>query len=445
MTLLQTIHPLAANKRPRLVRAEGCHVWDSEGRRYLDATSGAFCVQLGYSRPDLVRAMTRAAETLPHARPTEFENEEAEHYRRELLAAAGAPYARVLFTSSGSEAVDVALKIAHRYQVRAGRADRTGVIHLDGHYHGATLGALGVTGWEPRREPYAGLLGPGTRGPAAFCRRCFRSLTHPSCRVACADAAVQSPPAALIQETIPAVGLGAPVPPPGYLARMRTLCHGAGAVWIVDEVLTGFGRTGDLFAWKRIAARADDTGATLDRQAVPDLVVFGKGAGAGYAALAGVLVAERIARALEPQGFEHFQTYAGNPIAAAVGRRVLEAMSEEKIDAQVRAREAGFKAVLESLLDLPSVYDVRGMGFLWAVELAEAKETGRPFPRERAVSRKVADACRERGVLVHAGTGSAGGANGDFLLLTPPLVADDGALLEIASVMRESIETTLHG
>src|SRR5262249_9643494 len=150
-----------------------------------------------------------------------------------------------------------------------------------------------------------------------------------SCRIACADSAVQAPPAALIQETIPAVGLGAPVPPPGYLARMRTLCHGAGAVWILDEGLTGVGRTGSLFAWKRLAARRGDAGAggapdraggapdraggapdragvAPDREAIPDIVVFGKGAGAGYAPLAGVLVADRIVRALEPDGFEHF-------------------------------------------------------------------------------------------------------------------------------------------
>jgi len=420
-------------------------VWDAEGRRYLDATSGAFCVQLGYSRPDLVRAMTRAAETLPHARTTEFENEEADGYRREILAAAGAPYTRVVLTSSGSEAVDAALKIAHRYQVRAGRADRTAVIHLDGHYHGATLGALGVTGWEPRRGPYTQLLGPGTEGPSAYCRRCFRSLTVPSCRFACADAAVQMPPAAVIQETVPAVGLGAPIPPPGYLARMRTLCHGAGAVWILDEVLTGFGRAGSLFAWKRLSARTDETGMTPDREAVPDLVVFGKGAGAGFAPLAGVLVADRIARAIEPDGFEHFQTYGGNPIAAAVGRRVLEAMAEERIDAVVREREGAFETALHGLDALPWVYDVRGVGFLWAVEIVAAKETGVAFPRERNVSRAIADACRERGVLVHAGTGCAGGLEGDFVLLAPPLVTDDAALLEIVSVLRGSIEATLQG
>jgi len=443
--LFRVTRSFAAAKRARLARAEGIHVWDDEGRRYLDATSGAFAVQLGYSRPDLVFAMARTAETLPHARPSEFENAESEGYRRELLGAAGPPYARAILTSSGSEAVDVALKIAHRYQVSAGRTERSRVIHLTGHYHGATVGGLAVTGWGVRREPYAALVGEGTPGPAAYCRRCFRSLTFPSCRLACADAAVAAPPAAVIQETIPAVGLGAPVPPPGYLARMRTLCHGAGALWIADEVLTGFGRTGDLFAWKRLAARQEDGGSMPDKEAVPDLVVFGKGAGAGFAALGGVLVADRVARALEPAGFEHWQTYGGNPIASAVGRRVLAAMAEERIESHVRDHEGRFEAALGALLDLPWVHDVRGMGFLWGIEIVEEKATGKPFPTERRTSRRIADACRERGVLVHAGTGCAGGEHGDFILVAPPLIAEDEALQEIATCLRDSIEETLQG
>lgn len=150
-----------------LTRAEGIHVWDGAGKRYLDATSGAFCVQLGYSRPDLVEAMTAAATRVPHARPSIADSEDARAYRRALLGAAGAPYKRVVLTSSGSEAVDVALKIAHRYQVASGMPERTKVVYLAGHYHGATLAALSVTG-SPRRGPYEGAVGANRGGPPAF-------------------------------------------------------------------------------------------------------------------------------------------------------------------------------------------------------------------------------------------------------------------------------------
>ena len=423
-------------------RAEGVHVWDGDGRRYLDATSGAFAAQLGYSRPDLIRAMTDAATRLPHARPSIADSEEAASYRREILARAGAPYTRAILTSSGSEAVDVALKVAHRYQVASGRPERRRVLSLDGHYHGQTLAALDVTGWEARRAPYAALLGPARPGPAPYCLRCFRSLTYPECRLACADAAVDELPAAAIAETVPAAGLGAPVPPPGWLARLRTLCHGAGALWIADEVLTGFGRTGDLFAWKRLARRLGPGGAAPDADAVPDLVVFGKGAGAGYAALAGVLLADRVVRDLERAGFTHQQTYGGHPAAAAVGRAVLRALDEEGVTASVLEREPWLEERMRSLEGEAGVFDVRGLGFLWGVELAQ-DAAGTPFPREKEVSERVREACRERGVLIHASHGCAGDGRGDLVLVAPPLVSDDAALTEMVQTLRAALRDVI--
>jgi hypothetical protein len=410
-----------------------------EGRRYLDATSGAFCVQLGYSRADLVRVMSETASRLPHARPSISESAEAREYRKQLLRAAGAPYAGVVLTSSGSEAVDVALKIAHRYQVSCGRSERSEVVYLAGHYHGATLAGLGVTGFAARRGPYEGAVGPNRGGPGAFCIRCFRGLTYPSCRLACADAAMGSdPPAAFILESVPAAGLGAPVPPPGYFARVRTLCDGSGALWIADEVLTGFGRTGALFSWQRLAERQAADGSRPDADVTPDLVVFGKGAGAGYAPLGGVLIADRVLRALEPEGFRHVQTYGGSPAAAAAGLRVLEVLESEQIYDRVRHAEETYRETLEPLSNEVEVFDLRGLGALWSVELAE-EPSGRPFARERRVAERVAAACRERGVLIHAGTGCADGTRGDFVLIAPPLITEDATIREIAGVLRQAV------
>lgn len=432
---------LASTHRIVLTRAEGINVWDRDGRRYLDATSGAFCVSLGYTRPDLVRAMTEAAEKLPHARPSVFESEESEAYARELLAAAGASYARVVLTSSGSEAVDVALKIAHCYQHAVGQPGGVSVRYLSGHFHGATLGALGVTGLRARRTPYEAMVGAERGGPPANCRRCFRSLVYPACGLACAEEALRSPVAAIILETIPAAGLGAPVPPPGYLARIRSLCDEAGALWIADEVLTGFGRVGSLFAWQRLADRRAPDGSMPDHAAKPDLAIFGKGAGAGFAPVAGVLITDCVARALDAEGFTHFQTYGGNPVSAAVGRRVLQAIAEEKINARVRVAESALERALLPFRDLPSVYDVRGLGFLWGIEVVEDRATGRPFPRERRIAERVAEMCRERGVLVHAGTGCADGDRGDFILIAPPLIAGEESLNTIASVLADAISS----
>ena len=421
-TILGRVDPIAS--RPTIVRAEGVHVFGADGRRYLDAVSGAFCVSLGYTRPDLVRAMTDAAGRLPFARRAAFENPEAEAYTRELLEEAGGGFARIVLTSSGSEAVDAALKLAWRYQAAVGHAERTRFAWRPGHYHGATLGALGVTGWAARRRPYEALLGgaPPASVPAA--------------------AAPVHIPAAHILETIPAAGLGASVPPTGALARLRAECDAAGALWIADEVLTGFGRCGALFGWQRLAERAEDFGAA------PDLAVFGKGAGAGFAALGGVLVGARVVAALEAlpagQRFAHFQTYGGNPIACAVGRAVLAALKEERLFARVREAEPELDRALESAASHPAVREVRGLGFLRGVVL-----------RGVGIAARVEGACRERGLLVYAAQASAvpggdaaaplneGGPGADFLLLAPPLVTDAPALREIGATLRAALDAVL--
>ena len=299
----------APSARPVLARGERCHVVDRDGRRYLDATSGAFCVTFGYTRPDFVAAASRAAERLPFARASSCDSEESEAYRAELLAAVGAPFSRVLLTSSGSEAVDLAIKVAVAYHRAQGRPERASVRSLAGHYHGATLGALRVTGWTARRDPYAVALGSRSDG---LPRRGDDS-------------------AAFIAETVPVGGLGVAVPSLGEMAARRAGCDNAGVLWIADEVLTGFGRCGAMFAWQRVAARADARGATPDSKAVPDLVVFGKGAGAGFAAIGGVLISRAVASVLDgaAQPFSHYQTYGGSPIACAVGRAVLRAVREE--------------------------------------------------------------------------------------------------------------------
>jgi len=403
--------------RPVLVRGEGCHVWDRDGRRYLDATSGAFCVTLGYTRPDLIEAMTRAAERLPHARPSMFDSEEAEAYRAELIDAAGPPFARALLTSSGSEAVDAAIKVAIAYQRAVGRPERTAIRSLSGHYHGATLGALGVTGWDARRSVWEPALGPRLEGlPSA----------------AGADAAGREC-AAFIAETIPVAGLGVEIPPPGALAERRARCDGACALWIADEVLTGFGRVGAIFAWRRLA---EEGGA--DSGAIPDLVVCGKGAGAGFAPLAGVLVSARVAEALEQAParrggsgplVEHQQSYGGNPIGCAVGRAVLRALRVEQGFDRARRMEGELRDALAPAASLAgSTVDACGALAGFGV-VPEPRDARTPAKQEGVYggAAGIARLAAARGLLLHA-------AGARRLVVAPPLAmttAEWGALGEM--------------
>ncbi len=351
--------------------------------------------------------MSRAAGRLPHARPSAFDSEEAEAYRAELLAAVGAPFTRMLLTSSGSEAVDAAIKVAIAYHRANGEADRVRVRSLAGHYHGATLAALGVTGWGERRAPWADILGPRVDGlPAADDRS-----------------------AAFIAETVPVAGLGVAMPDAGSLAARRAACTASGALWIADEVLTGFGRTGALFAWRRMMDRAGADGARPDAGAVPDLVVFGKGAGAGYAPLAGVLISDRVAAALDAGGasaFTHHQTYGGNPIACAVGRGVLRALAGEAIEARVRETEAAAGDALRAAAGSGAV--VRGIGALWAVSAPGVN------------ARDLHAALRDRDVLAHRISGEAAGSAGG-VVIAPPLTAGAEEWNLLVSAIAEAAAT----
>jgi len=390
-----------------------------DGHRFLDAISGTFCVQLGYGRKDLVRAMTEAASRIPFARPSVFESEESEAYGQELLQAVGPPFTRVILTTSGSEAVEAAFKAAYFFQT--GAPLRARMAHLRGHFHGATVEAMRFSDYRARRAPYELLLGQGHRTLDPGDPRALEEGLGDAC--------------ALIAETVPAVGLGVAVPPPGALARIRRACDAQGAVWIADEVLTGFGRLGPLFAWQRLVERPEDAGA------VPDLVAFGKGAGAGYAALGGVLVSGRVAKKMD--SFRHAQTYGGHAIACAVGRRVLAAYREEKIEERVRSLESALRGALEPLAGHEHVREVRGMGFLWGLLLRESRATGAAFPRELRIAERVEAACRERGLLVYAGSGADDGDRGDHLLVAPPLISEPHHFAQIAIGIRQALDQVI--
>jgi taurine-pyruvate aminotransferase len=431
--------PKSPTPRPELERAEGLFVWDTAGRRYLDATSGAFCMQLGYTRPDLVATIAETLSRLPHVRPSLFESQEAVAYADALLRAAGPPFTRVWLSCSGSEAVDLAIKAAFWYQRARGAAPRESVVSLSGHYHGQTLAALDATGLRPRRDPYVELLGARPFGPPAHCPRCFRNLSHPSCAIACVDEALKDAgeSIAFLAETVPSAGLAAAVPPVGWVARVREQCDAAGTLWIADEVLTGFGRTGALFAWQRLAER---DGAAV----TPDLVTFGKGASAGFYPLAGVLVSERVALALESDAkapFRHVQTFGGGPVACAVGLRALQAYAEERTFERVRDIEPDARHALERFRQSEAVADVRGMGLLWGIELGDPAAEKRPFPRTRRIAERVVDGCRARGVLVHGAVGFMPDGNGDAILLAPPLIANAEIFAAIAGALMESVES----
>lgn len=405
---------------PPIHIASGEGVWliAEDGRRYLDAAAGAAVASLGHSRRDIAELLARQAARLAFAHPSKFATREAEALAERLAARAPAGLERVLFTSGGSEATETAIKLARQVQLARGHDAKRKVVTRHTSYHGATLGALAVSGHPHRREPFEPMMAAQPMVAPTSCERCPFGKEPSSCGVECADdletVLLREGPenvAAFIAE--PIVGSSAPGrhPPDRYWPRVREICDRHEVLLIADEVMSGNGRSGRWWAMQH-------AGVT------PDLLTTAKGLSAGYSPLGAVLTRDAFFRELRelPGGFRHGHTFAGNPLSCAVGSHVIDAIEREGLLERVREMGTLLKRRLEEELGQhPHVGVIRGRGLLLGVELVADRETLEPFPAEAEVRSRFARACLEEGVYVYQGGGHLGG-RGDHALIAPPFV-----------------------
>ena len=322
---------------PVLDRADGVHVWDTDGNQYLDAVSGLGVVNIGYGRREVADAMAAQAAKMPFNAGNIFSNEPAIALANRIAELAPGDLNYVHFTSGGSEAVEVALKMARQYHVERGEPERDKVIGRWTSYHGATLGGLSVGGAVLRRAKYEPMLLDMPHIPPIYCYRCPWGLTYPSCQVTCADELEREilrvgpgRVAAFIAEPIVASVGGAIQPQPEYFPKIREICDRYGVLLIVDEVITGFGRTGRMFGIEHYGV-------------VPDLMVMGKGISSGYAPLAAVAVREHVRQAFVQKGvaFEHIFTYGGHSVSTAAGIAAVDILRPRAAHRARRGTRAG--------------------------------------------------------------------------------------------------------
>ncbi len=429
---LFTLDP--ARAYPILERAEGVHVWDTDGHRLLDAIAGIGVANIGYGRDEVVAAMAEQASRLPYAVGNIFGNEPAIRLADAIARLTPGDLDYVHFTSGGSEAVEVALKMARHYHVVRGEPERSTFISRWTGYHGATLWGLTVGGSKLRRRVYEPLLAETPHIRAPYCYRCPWPDAHPDCGHAAADeleaAIVAAGPgrvAAFIAEPIIASVGGAIRPPDDYWPRIREICDRHGVLLIVDEVVTGFGRTGKTFA--------------VDHwNVVPDLLVMGKGISGGYAPLGAVAVRAGIRAAFADAGaaFEHIFTFGGNPIATAVAGTVLAIWERERLTDNVVALEPVLRTALDRLREHPFVGDVRVSGLMAGIEFVADRETREPFPPAVRIGARIREAGLRNGVVTYPGSGMADGTSGDIISLYPPLTFTPDNVSELA----ERLEAT---
>lgn len=408
---------------PTAVRGEGVYIWDASGKKYLDLAGSAAVNLIGHGVREIGAAMAEQAVQLEFAHTGQFTTPVAEEYAEELLAFAGKNFedGAVFFTCGGSESIETALKLARQYQVEIGQTRRYQMLSRQQSYHGATLGALSVSGNKRRREMYLPMVREFPHIGVPYCYRCAFDCTD-GCRncgqqyVAELERAIEctnGEAAAFIFEPVSGATLGAVVPPPGYLQSVAEICRRHGLLLIADEVMTGMGRTGRNFAVQHWDVE-------------PDILVTAKGLSSGYAPLGAVIASKKVVDAIAcgSGAFVHGFTYNAHPISVAAGLAVLcHLQAERLVDAADSSREgtpaANFKSALESLREEKSVGDVRGIGLLWGVEFVADRKTKRPFPLDANFSARVGASALRRGLLVYPVQGCVDGFLGDHILLAP--------------------------
>lgn len=395
-------------------RGQGSHVWDAQGRRYLDGIGGLWCMTLGYGSEGLAEVMAEQARKLAYYSTfVDTTNPPAAALAAELAALAPRGLSRVFFACTGSDANDTAVRLAHYYFGRQGKFQKRHVISRVDAYHGSTLLGMSLTGRAMDKAPEFHYLtdfvhhvsSPNPyRRPEGMTVEAFRDWLVDELEAKILAIGPERV-AAFIAEPILGAG-GVIVPPPGYHRATRELCRKYDVLYISDEVVTAFGRLGEWFA--------SETVFGID----PDIVVTAKGLSSGYIPLAATLYSERIHQVIagpNPDAwFTHGFTYSGHPVACAVGLRNIELMRAQGVLENVREVGPYLRGRLESLAELPLVGDVRGSHFMLCTEYVADKASRRLLPDGANVGKRISDHCERRGLLIRP--------LAHLNILSPPLV-----------------------
>lgn len=405
-------------------RGEGCWLIDTEGRRYLDGVSSLWVTVHGHRHPRLDAALREQVDRIAHSTLLGITNVPAVELARRLIEIAPEGLTRVFYAENGASAVEIALKMAFQYWQHKGETSRTRFLKLQNAYHGDTLGAVSVGGIDRFHSTYRPLLLPTYAAPSpAFDPNAGQALAG-------ILAAHHREIAAVILEPLVQAAAGMLVAPEGYLRAVRELCNRFGLLLIVDEVATGFGRTGRMFACEHEGVR-------------PDLLVLGKGITGGYLPLSAVLTTEDVYEAfLGPyESFKtlfHGHTYTGNPLACAVALANLDVFEEEQTLERLRPKIEHLASRQEAFRGLRHVSDVRQKGFMVGIELVADKLAKEAYPPEAQVGWRVIRRARDRGVLIRP--------LGDVIVLMPPLAISIEELDLLVDVTYECIrEVTEEG
>ena len=425
---------------PTAVGGDGIFIIDKSGRRYLDASGGAAVSCLGHSHSRIQEAIIEQTRKLAFAHTSFFTSEPAEELADFLIDRVPGNLSKVHYVSGGSEAIETALKLARQYFIAKGEPKRSLFISRERSYHGATLGAVAISGNPWRRASFEPLLFKSVQVDACYPYRGkleYENNVEYGLRVANqleAEIQAREPGtvAAFIAETVVGATAGAVPPVEGYFKRVREICDQHGVLLILDEVMSGMGRTGTLFAFEQEGIS-------------PDIVTIAKGMGAGYQPIGATICSQEIFDTINRTGsFPHGHTYLGHAIACAAALEVQKVIEEENLLDNVRKMGEYLNDCLyDRFGQHPNVGDIRGRGLFLAIELVADRETKRPFAQSRMVHAAIKKNAMAAGLMVYPTGGVVDGKAGDHVLLAPPYIVTSSEIEMIVDRLDVAINETL--
>ena len=422
---------------PLITRGEGVYLYDATGKRYIDGSGGAIVVNAGHGVKSITDAIAKQASEVAYIHGTMFTSSVLEKYAEALSQIVPLQDPKFYFLTSGSEAVEAAIKLARQIHLERGENKRHITISRWMSYHGLSMGALAVTGKQEVRTAFQPMFLDSPHIHPPYCYRCSFELQEETCNLRCADALEEKilkhgaeNVSAFIAEPISGATLGAVVPPDRYWARIREICDQYSVLLIADEVLTGMGRSGKWFAvdhWN------------LD----PDILTIGKGSTSGYFPLSIVAVRGEYVQ-LIAQGtgnFNHGGTYSHHAVGGAAGLATLNYLKANNL-VEIASEKGKYlhKTLKKQMGDLPWVGDIRGIGMMWGIEFVQDKSSKQPFDSNIHFSQKVANKAFEHGVIIYPGNGSVDGIAGDHFMFGPPFVITESQIEEMVNIIYNSVE-----
>lgn len=436
------IKPALGADYPMIEYGKGCYLYDTDGKKYLDGASGAVTANIGHGVKEIIEAMYAQASKISFVYRSQFTNQAAEALAEKIAMKTKGSLNWSFFVNSGSEATETAIKIAIQYWQEKGFPAKTKILSRWVSYHGITLGALSMSGHPERRIRFTPLLQDFPVINPPYCYRCPYKSEAPDCGFPCAyelDAVIRrigpEKIAAFMAEPIVGAAGGAITPPDGYYGIIKDICDEHGILFVVDEVMTGFGRTGTMLALEHWGIE-------------PDIVAFGKGMGAGYAPIAAALVSDHV---IEPilQGSQVIMsghTLSANPQACAVSLAVLEYLEKNRLFEKVEIKSKYlFRSLKKLQEDFPQIGDIRGKGLLLGLEFVESVSTKESFPTHLQITNRIIAAAKKNGLILYPAGAGMDGKTGDAVLIAPPLTITTSEMDSFVLLLRKSLQDVFQG